>query len=80
MLLQRTLANPIRATGVGLHSGKKVLMVVRPAPVDKGIVFRRVGSGRAGRNSCAYAESVGETTLGTTLDQRTRRECRRSSI
>ena len=38
---QRTLKNSIRATGVGLHSGKKVLMVVRPAPVDTGVVFRR---------------------------------------
>ena len=41
MLRQRTLKNTIRATGVGLHSGKKVLMVLRPAPVDTGVVFRR---------------------------------------
>lgn len=42
MLRQRTLKNVIRATGVGLHSGEKVFMTLRPAPVDAGIVFRRV--------------------------------------
>ncbi|AXK70972.1 UDP-3-O-acyl-N-acetylglucosamine deacetylase [Lysobacter sp. TY2-98] len=38
---QRTLKNTIRATGVGLHSGEKVFMTLRPAPIDTGIVFRR---------------------------------------
>ena len=42
MLRQRTLKNVIRATGVGLHSGEKVYLTLRPAPVDAGIVFRRV--------------------------------------
>jgi UDP-3-O-[3-hydroxymyristoyl] N-acetylglucosamine deacetylase len=42
MLRQRTLKNVIRATGVGLHSGEKVFLTLRPAPVDAGIVFRRV--------------------------------------
>jgi len=42
MLRQRTLKNVIRATGVGLHSGEKVYLTLRPAPVDTGIVFRRV--------------------------------------
>ena len=41
MLNQRTLKNSIRATGVGLHTGKKVLMTLRPASPDTGIVFRR---------------------------------------
>jgi UDP-3-O-[3-hydroxymyristoyl] N-acetylglucosamine deacetylase len=41
MPLQRTLRNVIRAPGVGLHSGEKVYMTLRPAPVDHGIVFRR---------------------------------------
>jgi UDP-3-O-[3-hydroxymyristoyl] N-acetylglucosamine deacetylase len=41
MLAQRTLKNVIRATGVGLHSGEKVYLTLRPAPVDTGIVFRR---------------------------------------
>ncbi len=41
MLFQRTISQPIRATGVGLHSGKKVELTLRPAPPDHGIVFRR---------------------------------------
>jgi UDP-3-O-[3-hydroxymyristoyl] N-acetylglucosamine deacetylase len=42
MLKQRTLKSLIRATGVGLHSGAKVTMTLRPAAPDTGIVFRRV--------------------------------------
>jgi UDP-3-O-[3-hydroxymyristoyl] N-acetylglucosamine deacetylase len=42
MLQQRTLKSLTRAVGVGLHSGQKVEMVLRPAPPDTGIVFRRV--------------------------------------
>lgn len=42
MLRQRTLKSLIRAAGVGLHSGAKVTMVLRPAAPDTGIVFRRV--------------------------------------
>lgn len=42
MLKQRTLKNVISATGVGLHTGQKVTMTLRPAAVDTGIVFRRV--------------------------------------
>ena len=41
MIKQRTLKNVIRATGVGLHTGDKVYMTLRPAPVNTGIVFRR---------------------------------------
>ena len=42
MIRQRTLKNVIRATGVGIHSGEKVYMTLRPAAPDTGIVFRRV--------------------------------------
>ena len=42
MLQQRTLKNVIRATGVGLHSGEKVYLTLRPAAADSGIVFRRI--------------------------------------
>jgi len=42
MLKQRTLKSLIRASGVGLHSGVKVTMALRPAAPDTGIVFRRV--------------------------------------
>ncbi|MDO7674750.1 MAG: UDP-3-O-acyl-N-acetylglucosamine deacetylase, partial [Reinekea forsetii] len=41
MVNQRTLKNTIKATGVGLHSGKKVYLTLKPAPVDTGIVFVR---------------------------------------
>ncbi len=42
MLRQRTLRNIVRATGIGLHTGEKVYMTLRPAAVDTGIVFRRI--------------------------------------
>ena len=42
MLQQRTLKSITRAVGVGLHSGQKVELTLRPAAVDTGIVFRRV--------------------------------------
>ena len=66
MLGQRTLKNSIRASGVGLHTGKKVLMTLRPAAPDTGIVFRRVDL-PVPVDIPAHAENVGETTLGTTL-------------
>jgi UDP-3-O-[3-hydroxymyristoyl] N-acetylglucosamine deacetylase len=66
MVGQRTLRNSIRATGVGLHTGKKVMMTLKPAPADSGIVFRRVDLPQP-VDIRACAENVGETTLGTTL-------------
>jgi len=66
MLRQRTLKNTIRATGVGLHTGKKVLMVLRPAPANTGIVFYRTDLDTP-IPVHAYAENVGDTQLGTTL-------------
>lgn len=42
MIRQQTLGSAVTASGVGLHSGKDVRLVLRPAPVDTGIVFRRV--------------------------------------
>ena len=42
MLQQRTLKSITRAVGVGLHSGQKVELTLRPAAVDTGIFFRRV--------------------------------------
>ena len=66
MLKQRTLKNPIRASGVGLHTGKKVLLVLRPAPPNVGIVFRRTDLD-VPVDIPARATNVSETTLGTTL-------------
>ncbi len=68
MLNQRTLKNSIRATGVGLHTGKKVLMVLRPAPANAGITFRRTDLDEPVEIP-AWAENVSETTLGTSLTQ-----------
>ena len=66
MVGQRTLRNVIRATGVGLHTGKQILMTVRPAGPDHGISFRRTDLPGTGEIAAA-AGNVGETTLGTTL-------------
>ena len=63
---QRTLKNSIRATGVGLHTGEKVYMTLRPASVNSGIVFRRVDL-EIPVDIVAKAENVGETMLGTTI-------------
>jgi len=46
MFKQRTLKSAIRATGVGLHTGEKVAMTLRPAPPNSGIVFRRIDLSR----------------------------------
>jgi UDP-3-O-[3-hydroxymyristoyl] N-acetylglucosamine deacetylase len=66
MLRQRTLKNTIRATGVGLHTGEKVLMTLGPAPVNAGILFRRIDLDPVVQVP-ADGMYVGETTLGTTL-------------
>jgi UDP-3-O-[3-hydroxymyristoyl] N-acetylglucosamine deacetylase len=68
MIRQRTLKNTIRATGVGLHSGEKVYLTLKPAPVDHGIVFRRVDLEPI-VDIQAKATNVGETTMSTTLVQ-----------
>ncbi len=63
---QRTLKNVIRATGVGLHTGEKVFLTLRPAPVNTGVVFRRVDHNPV-IEIPARAENVGDTRLSTTL-------------
>ncbi len=66
MIRQRTLKNVIRATGVGLHTGEKVYLTLRPAAVDTGIVFRRVDLDPPVEIK-ASPENVGDTRLSTTL-------------
>ena len=68
MLKQRTLKNVIRATGVGLHSGEKVYLTLRPAAAETGIVFRRVDLDPV-VDIPASAELVTETMLCTGLSQ-----------
>ena len=66
MFRQRTIKTTMKATGVGLHTGKKVLMTLRPADINMGIIFRRVDIDPF-VDIPADAKSVGETNLGTTL-------------
>jgi len=66
MIRQRTLKNVIRATGVGLHTGEKIYLTLRPAPVDTGIVFCRVDLDEIVQIP-ASPENVGDTRLSTTL-------------
>src|SRR5579871_3018737 len=66
MLRQRTLKSLVRASGVGLHTGRKVRMALRPAPADTGIVFRRVDLETV-VDLPARAELVGEARLASTL-------------
>ncbi len=66
MIRQRTLKNVIRATGVGLHTGEKVYLTLRPAAPDTGIVFRRVDLADPVEIR-AKPENVGDTRLSTTL-------------
>ena len=66
MIRQRTLKNVIRATGVGLHTGEKVYLTLRPAAVDTGIVFRRVDFDEPVEIK-ASPENVGDTRLSTAL-------------
>ena len=66
MLRQRTLKSLIRASGVGLHTGQKVRMTLRPAPVDTGIVFRRIDLALP-VDIPARAELVDEARLASTL-------------
>ncbi len=66
MIRQRTLKNVIRATGVGLHTGEKVYLTLRPAAPNSGIVFRRADLDSP-VDIPAKAENVGDTRLSTTL-------------
>ena len=67
MIRQRTLKTVIGATGVGLHTGEKVLLTLRPAPVGTGIIFRRVDLDPV-IDIPASLENVCDTRLSTTLE------------
>jgi len=66
MINQRTLKHVIQATGVGTHTGETVYLTLHPAPVNTGIVFRRVDL-KPMVEIPATAEHVGDTTMSTTL-------------
>jgi UDP-3-O-[3-hydroxymyristoyl] N-acetylglucosamine deacetylase len=67
VIKQRTLKNVIRATGVGIHTGEKVYMTLRPAAVNTGIIFRRVDLDPVA-DIPATATNVGDTSMNTTLE------------
>ena len=66
MLKQRTIQYPTRTVGIGLHSGYKVELVLRPAPPDTGIVFHRTDL-KPEVSIAVGAEAIGETMLASTL-------------
>jgi UDP-3-O-[3-hydroxymyristoyl] N-acetylglucosamine deacetylase len=66
MIRQRTLAKSVKATGIGLHSGNKVAMTFHPAPINTGVLFRRVDLDPV-VTIAANADLVRETTLCTCL-------------
>ena len=65
MLKQRTLSSKIRASGVGLHTGKKISLTLKPAPSNSGIVFKRTDIESASIK--ASLENVFDTRLSTSL-------------
>src|SRR5210317_405842 len=67
MINQRTLKNVIRATGVGIHTGEKVFMTLRPAAVNTGIIFRRTDMDPV-MEVPAFATHVGDTSMNTSLE------------
>jgi UDP-3-O-[3-hydroxymyristoyl] N-acetylglucosamine deacetylase len=66
MIRQRTLKNIIKATGITVHGGERAKIVLRPAPINTGILFRRIDLDPIVEIP-AQVEQVGETTLSTTL-------------
>lgn len=65
---QKTLSKPVHCTGIGLHSGAEIVMALRPAPVNEGIVFSRIDKGDA--LLPALYDRVYGTTLGTSLGEK----------
>ncbi len=66
MLRQKTLREPVQATGIGLHSGQRVVLTIKPGAVDTGIVFRRVDLDPV-IAFAARADLITDTRLNTTL-------------
>ncbi len=66
MLEQRTLKTLTRAVGVGLHSGQRVELTLRPAPADTGIVFRRVDLPEP-VDIAVNAQAITDTRLASTI-------------
>ena len=65
MLRQRTLSSKIKASGVGLHTGKRIALTLHPAPINSGIVFQRTDVKSSPIK--ASLENVYDTRLSTSL-------------
>ncbi|WP_423195950.1 MULTISPECIES: UDP-3-O-acyl-N-acetylglucosamine deacetylase [unclassified Cupriavidus] len=68
MLKQRTIKSLVKTVGIGLHSGRKVTLTLRPAPVDAGIVFTRVDLPEPVEIPVA-ASAIGDTRLASVLQK-----------
>ena len=68
MIRQRTLRDTVKTTGVGLHCGTRVELTLRPAPVNAGIVFRRVDINPPVELP-ASAMSIGDTRMASVLEK-----------
>jgi len=67
MEMQQTIERPAMCAGIGVHSGEKARLVLKPAPAGTGIVFRRTDLGVPNADIRAHAENVSDTQLGTTI-------------
>jgi len=67
MEMQQTIERPAMCAGIGVHSGEKARLVLKPAPAGTGIVFRRTDLGVPKAEILAHADNVSDTQLGTTI-------------
>ncbi len=67
MYLQRTIKNQTTCSSVGLHTGRKITMTIKPAGVDEGITFVRSDAEKGNKCIRASLENVSDTTLATTI-------------
>ena len=67
MEMQQTIERPAMCAGIGVHSGEKARLVLKPAPAGTGVVFRRTDLGVANAEILAHADNVSDTQLGTTI-------------
>ncbi|MEH6487039.1 UDP-3-O-acyl-N-acetylglucosamine deacetylase [Hyphomonas oceanitis] len=65
--MQQTIERPAVCAGIGVHSGEKARLVLKPAPVGTGVVFRRTDLDASDITIHAHADAVSDTRLGTTM-------------
>jgi UDP-3-O-[3-hydroxymyristoyl] N-acetylglucosamine deacetylase len=68
MLKQRTIKTVVKTVGIGLHSGRKVNLTLRPAPIGTGIVFSRIDLPEP-VDIPASAMAIGDTRLASVLQK-----------